>query len=245
MIGNNTNKCFFTVISPGEAYVGCGKQELYDVLYNRLFAACEVFVVDTMEDANILALQWWPSHFYVNPMLQDLTPMSLPACGTYSQKDGRVLKQLGVQAQAELRSYPAFGISKPAPTPSQADNSVAKDTPNNINSGLIWSVDAMNAYTTAPDLNCLAHHLFDAGLVYPHARPFPDCDPEYALAMAAYAYVRRFYRRYESSKECVSPPTSLNDMHEGDIWKDIYFEDREAARVENPAMTRLANLGLL
>lgn len=232
---------YFVVITPGEVYIALGGQELYDILHNRICPVCEVYGLNTLEEAHVLAKQRWPYRFYTNPAFGGRTPMPLPATGTFQLKDSSLLEQPALQTKGALCDYPAFGIIKGEATSVQTTDQPAAEKAADVNVGITWGIDAINGYGTAPNLDCLIYYLVDPRWGYPHALTWWDAS--LAIAKAYEAYLGRFFRRYDSAMES-APVHNPSDMGAGDCFEDGYYADREKSRVEDAVFTRLVSYGL-
>ena len=237
-VGKSADNRYYVVITWSEVYVVTGSQELFNVLYYRIGAECEVFVLQTLEEANVLACQRWPFRFYSNPFLLGHLPMPLPSSGTYKQKDEVLERELMENARSH-NSPLSFGVQQTAmqglPVPQ------VSTVPMGEIQGIFWSIDAMNMYASAPDLNALVYCMDDPRWIYPHAQSWLDCNM--AITKAREAYLARFYRRYASLRECPSLPE--HEMGMGDSYEDGFYAEREKSRIADPVLDRLVSYGLL
>lgn len=237
-VSDATYERYFVIITWAEVYVKRGLQELFNDLYHRWGAACEVFALETLEEANLLAIQRWPFRFFANPNLRGKTPMPLPASGTYQRKDEALERELAANALPQ-RYLPSYGVQQPAMQGLLAPQNNA--VPMGELQGIFWSIDAMNMYASASDLNTLVSFMGDPQWIYPHALAWGD--PNVAIQKAYEAYFARFYRRYSSSQEC--PSLSEQELRTGDSFEDVFYAEREKSRVANPVLERLVSYGVL
>lgn len=236
-----TKERYVAAITPCEAIITKGPQELFNALCFRQGAACEAFALETQEEANVLMHQRYPYRFYSNPLLYGRTPMGLPATGCFNLVDGQTCQEIQPNtapvplcsgSAAEPSMQPAPFIQPPIGTFGMEAGAVA---------GIFWSIDAMNGYTMASNLDELVYVLSNPALVYPHAVTWTD--PNAALVAARNFYLARFFRRYDATKEIVSLPEQ--EMEAGDMFLDQYYENRENCRAGNSVLERLVSAGLI
>ena len=226
----NSNERYYLIITYIEVYVVYGVQALYNCLYFRRLPTCEIQACETLEEVNALALQRYPYRVYTTPALQGVEPMPLPATGEYQRKDSELEQLLISEGLNGMEKLAAPGSSLQQESIQQAGS--AASTPVvlgtempiiDVNAGICWAIDGMNMYGTALDLNALVSVMSDPKWVYPHALTFMEFN--IASFAARKRYMERFYRRYDSAKECILEPHA--QLEQGDLYQDTSYVERE------------------
>ncbi len=197
-------------------------QDIFNEITLRTQAPCELFLVDSLEEANDLAFQRYGISFYGVQRDNNARPMSLAISGEYLlTTDESLLPATQRQACGSTGYIPQLPIDW----------------------GGAWAVIGINGFGIRYDIGDVLNIFLHSDLIYPMARWYPT--PQLAIAQAYATYSRRFFTRYNGKNAYPVMPNvdSLNN----DCWLfiDKNFERREEERQDNAVLSKLGSLGLM
>lgn len=161
--------------------------DLYGGLYYWPEEYCEVFSVETMEEANVLARQVYAALFYSHPAHFGTMPMSLPASGCYSvQAEGKLRMsnpESGFLPQ-ETKVYPLLLIGKADTDTNSVEQPCARMClPLRYGA---WSIVWCQGYGVAIGLEALVNKITEK--TYAHGKWYPNSARASFFAQAEYAH---------------------------------------------------------
>lgn len=233
----------FAMVSYDNVILTQNIEELMAVISQRQYFYCEVAVLNEVEEATRYAAQKYYSMFQSNPFLSEVTPMPLPSPEsqqTYNLKSHRLTTEINEQQESDKilgltlsgASPSSFNLMYPQyNNPAIFQNSVAES---------FWSVEAINGYAVADDLNKLAYFLTRLDFIYPRAVPYQN--EILASINARGEFINRFARRYGFESESLE---SLPIIASGHYFVDEFHQEREIRRRDNATMQNLLEFGLL
>ena len=228
----------FAMVTYDNVIVTQSIEELMTAISQRQFFYCEVTVLNEVEEAARYAVQKYYAMFYANPFLSEESAMPLPTPASnqcYNLKSNRLMTAISESDKnLELTevSPTAFNLMYPQyKNPELLQNSSV---------GTFWSVEAINGYAVASDLNMLAYLLTRQGFIYPRAVPYQN--EVLASIKARAGFIERFARRYGFESEQLA---YLPIIGSGHYFVDEFHQEREVRRIDNPTTQKLLDFGLL
>lgn len=210
---------YYCVVSLNLMGVTDDLQVLYNNLYYRTKqGSCEITVIESLEEANLLAMQ---RNCFLSYWLGK-DAMRLPVSGTYFLK-----RTVSVLEPFSTHLYEPI-YNKPMRAMADAEME-------------IWGISFANGFAVVTNLNALMNYL-EHRRYYVHAVWYP-WNLEQANLYARREYIRRFYARYNAMEEqIILPPWELLNNA---AFLDPKFEEREKRRSFSRSMQTLQMQGLM
>ncbi len=197
---------FYSIVAYCHVVVCDNEAEMFNHLYYWQEPYCEVYVVNTMEEVQMISRQSYTRLFYSSPNHFGAVALDLPASGcyavqsTYTQKDDIAHFQ-----QAPVLQVPAFtgGIvqgggpvlpmSVEVTEPQAVSGMVSQGGP--LTRCGAWSVTWVGGFAVISNIQQLVELVSDDECVYPHAKWFGY--PEHAALWAQREYSERYVKCFD------------------------------------------------
>lgn len=240
-----THEKFFAVVSNNNVVVTDDYDELLDCLCFWPDERCEAFGAESLEEANVLAIQTYAARFFGHPAHFGLAPMALPDKGCYAltAPAGSIfpntLSRLRNIPSASDPSLQGISIFEQG-TPIQVAT-IVPHTLGVMSHGGAWSIVGMNTYAVTENSEEVAMLLANETVVYPHAVCWGDISV--AVRWTQFEYAKRVAARYDYRSYY---PTQMSRMpFVGEKFSDTQYEEREEGFSDNPVMQKLRGFGLV
>lgn len=219
-------------------------EDLFGALYYWQEPYCEMYVVETLEEAHIIATQRYAALFYGHPNHFGIQPMDLPATGYFAV---RAPKESMIPMHLQQASVPM--LTAPSGYALQGGQSVSYQTweqnqqPELMTQGgpLVggaWSVVHLDGYMVLGELNSLIGEISSPDCVYPHAKWW--WHPEHATFWAQMEYADRFSRCFDIRDTYPAMPN--RPVGVGEQFKSTYTDFKPS---DSFAFNKLKNIGIL
>lgn len=236
---------FNVMVSPVNVLTTKTLQETYNSLYYWPFPYCEVFAVETPEEAAVLARQIYNARFLIRTEFVGQNPMSLPNACPIALMDTRA-----PMAEAMLPSpmmLPGMQIGTSQNTPRSpvpvgqvpACSEATFQQPGPLVQMGVWSISYTWGFAVEDNLEKLVYLLETKN--NPHAMWWPSA--EVASYWARKDYIDRFIHFYDLRDIDILLPDYM--LKPGMEYNDPRFEDGNMEISESTAMEKLREAGLL
>lgn len=241
----NEFKVIYVMVSPVNVLTTKTLQETYNSLYCWPFPYCEVFAVETPEEAAVLARQIYNARFLVRTEFVGWNPMSLPSACPIALIDTRAPMAKAMRPSPMMLPGMQVGTSQNIPVSSvpigqvPACGEVTFHQPGPLVLMGVWSVSYTWGFAVEDNLENLVYLL--EAKKNPHATWWPSA--ETASCWARKDYIDRFIRFFDLLEVDIQLPNYI--LEPGQEYNDSRFEDGGMELSESTAMKNLRNAGLL
>ncbi len=195
---------FYTAVSPNYVAVFDGETALGNSLYYWMEPICEVYKVETLDEATVVARQAYSRIFNGHPAMFGVHTMALPATGTFAVQ---------TPPQSRLMVAPYGNESYlPAGPPVMLPQAIGSPMPESLNGGVAvmqggplsqggaWSLVWLSGYAVLDGIGSLIENISQPDCLYPHATWWGNtghaalwAQREYAERVSCCFDVRDFY----------------------------------------------------
>lgn len=244
-MSNNNISRFYAIVSLNHVVVTDDYDELREDLMFWPDERCEAFGAETIEEANVLAIQTYAVRFFGHPGHFGLVPMALPANGCYSlaaplgsdfPSTLSHLRNIPEAKGTPVKEISAFEQGSPLQLAPIRPNTVGV-----LSHGGAWSIVGMNACALTENAEEVAGLLAEEEMIYPHAVCWGDISV--AIRWLQFEYAKRISTRYDYRN--YYPPQMNRDLLVGEQFADSQYEERERGYSDTPVMQRLRGFGLI
>lgn len=239
------NERFFSLVSLNNVVVTDEYDELMDCLCFWPDERCEAFGAESLEEANVLAVQTYAARFFGHPAHFGRVPMALPDSGCYALTAPAA--SIFPNVLSHQRNLPSANNPSPqglSTFEQGAPIQFAPIMPNTANvtaHGGAWSIVGVNMCSVTENPEDVAVLLANETVVYPHATCWSDI--AVAVRWTQYEYAKRVATRYDYRSYY---PTQMSRMPlVGEKFSDSQYEEREHGFSDNPVMQKLRGFGLI
>lgn len=232
----------YSIVSPMGVSVCDSAQEAFNTVYYWPFNYCEVFTVETLEEAHILTNQVYNARFRGRPMLFNEEPMMLPVSGTFRTIDPeaeRLMPHLDESGTMPVLNLPTTSVINNPSNNIASVQSVTYQQPSPLIGSGAWSVTFFGGYFLENDLSRLFGTLDTQ--MYAHAMWWPKTQTASNWVMKEYA--DRFCCSFDLRDGDFQHPPELLEI--GQIYIDSRVINGEMKISQNDIIQKLRGYGLI
>ena len=188
---------FYAAISLHFVSVTEGESELGNVLYNWGEAQCEVYKLETAEEASSTAAQIYARRFFSHPACFTAQAMALPAAGQFAVQASAESRLMLPSANDGAAVVPALPFPTADATLPQSGHPLPTALPcgGPLSQGGAWSMVWIGGYAVLDSIGSLLANISQEDRRYPHAVWWGN--PGHAVMWAQREYSERHSRMFD------------------------------------------------
>lgn len=222
-----------------------GVDALASYLYHWPRAQCDVYSLESTEEAAVLARQVYGFQFYSHPKSFALQPMALPMTAPFAIKapgEARLSNtKYAFEGEQSMQAPELHDVAMMEQTIGLVEHREPIPEGNPCFQGGAWSVVGLDGYAVENRLENVISMLSGKEFLYPHAKWWAN--PSHASMWAQREYAERFFRRYDARDFQF---TRLErQVSVGEQFKDEIYDSRENSRVDYAVMQKLREIGFI